>query len=371
MSSPIILIVYIVFLFGGLFFILKNVVRLYKEVAKAEELLSAANTEAIEFKRQIDLLTVDAERRKVELEQKSAEAARKDAEVQQAAGEAKRCSIELQVKANELMIKEQEAQLLSVELEGLKNKFKIEGVKSAQYKDYDERFLKLKSEATQKDQELQTLKAELAKLQAGQQQGQQASLAKAEEIASKEKEFQRISGECQRLDRELQQASADAAKFKDALVKKDAELAGKEAEAAKAKAALDAKVSELAAKELEYRKLELEMGKLESVKAEYPAFDERIAKLRNAEGEIARMEKTLEDEKHSLRNVRMRAQESKMKLDLLGEKTKEAVESIATFAEGKEFEEFRKSIHMDETIRKYEDEIKHLKIQVIELEKKA
>ena len=55
-------------------------------------------------------------------------------------------------------------------------------------------------------------------------------------------------------------------------------------------------------------------------------------------------------------------------MHLLNEKTKSNVESIAKFAEGKEFAEFRRSIHLDEIVQKYEDEIKGLRIRNMELE---
>lgn len=401
MSSNIILIGYLCFLFMGLFFILKNVVRLYKEVARAEELLSAAGLEAIEAKRQLDLSRVEIERMKIELERKSAEVARKENEAQQSAGEAKRAALDLQVKSNELMIKGQEMEQLAVELEGLKSKQKTAGVQAAQYKDFEERLAKFKSEALVQDQEVAALKGALAKAQLVHKDGE----GKAEALAAKDLEIKRLTLEMGRLESRLPDPAVEAAQLadKNALIQRlnnDKEqmaggLAVKDIEVRKFREALESKAGDLVNKDLEIKRLSQEFqqvvlkakefkeslesqaavltgkeSELERLKGEYPGYDERVKKLRDMEGDITRLEKSLEDEKHALRNVRMRAQESKMKLDLLGEKTKEAVEAIAKFAESGEFEEFRKAVHMDETIRKYEDEIKHLKIQVIELEKK-
>ncbi|MBF0594511.1 MAG: hypothetical protein HQL22_06055 [Candidatus Omnitrophica bacterium] len=532
MNSYISLAVYLVFLFVGLIFILKNVVRLYKEVARAEELLSVAGMEAVESRQLIDQQKAEYERLKIELERKSNDLFSKDAEIQRALGEANQFKVELQVKVNELTIKDQEISLMAVELESLKAKQKSEAGRSSQDNDVKAQTSQLKNELSVKIQEAQALQAELlrkdqeikAKFDEGAARGkeiqrlngelaekdseikrltqalgqtenrQQEESANAAEIAARDQKIQAqlqeyadslarlkeelaqkeqdrqhlaielaneqeaavsagdsaakdqeilaLKGEIDGLKGELPKYQAQLKEYTESFARLKEELAQKELERQQLKISLDTRISDLAEKELEVKRLTLEMGKLDSrqqesaasaglvaekekeleqlnsefqqaveaskkfkdvleskvselaekerevqrltetvggfqsnfgdlerLKAECQSYDERVGKLKGAEPAISQLERALDEERHELRLVKMRAQESKMKLDLLGDKTKEAVESIARFAEGKEFEEFRKSIHMDQTVQKYEDEIKGLKIKILELEK--
>ena len=301
------------------------------------------------------------------LEKMKADAARKDQDVQAL----RRDLMALQTvqqdaaaKAEALSQKEKELQQVQSECQ------RLNGVLAAATEDAQKVKAAIESNAAalaEKDKEMQPLKAEVQRL--------------TSELAEKEIEVKRLmlemgklecrppdtsvsdaqlaekDKELQRLNNEFQQVAVKAKEFKDSLADKAAELGAKEREIERLTAALGKERSQ--------------SGELERLRAEYQGYDERVKKLKDAEGDISRLERSLEEEKHSLREVRLRAQESRMKLDLIGEKTKESVEAIAGFAESKEFDEFRKAVHMDETIRKYEDEIKHLKIQLIELEKKV
>lgn len=133
------------------------------------------------------------------------------------------------------------------------------------------------------------------------------------------------------------------------------------------RAALNKAREALAAEEGKNEKLSSELKRLSSIFKEY---DENITKLQNAEYDIGRLEKLIENEKKTLHDMKMRVNESGMQVQLLHEKTKENVELIAQFAEGKEFEEFRKSIHIDEIVKKYEEEIRRLNIKNMAFEKR-
>lgn len=84
--------------------------------------------------------------------------------------------------------------------------------------------------------------------------------------------------------------------------------------------------------------------------------------------DIAYLNSSIHAQKKTAQEMSSRLKESKIKMQLLTDKMRENVEAIASFAEGNEFEEFRKKIHFDETIQKYEDEIKTLKLKNLELE---
>ena len=96
-----------------------------------------------------------------------------------------------------------------------------------------------------------------------------------------------------------------------------------------------------------------------------------MAELKKTESDILWLEKVLNEQKKTSHELKQRVQENKIKIQLLNEKTKENVELIARFARGKEFDEFRKSIYLDEIIQKYEDEIKHLRIENMDLHRQV
>ena len=111
---------------------------------------------------------------------------------------------------------------------------------------------------------------------------------------------------------------------------------------------MNAKVEETAARERELVQLReaqqvnaVRIGQAEKILADYEKF-----------------EKTITDQRRNAHDAEQRIREMKIKLRVLSEKAKENVELIASFAGGKEFDEFRKSIHLDEVTRKYEDQIK-------------
>ena len=113
---------------------------------------------------------------------------------------------------------------------------------------------------------------------------------------------------------------------------------------------MNAKIEEVSAKDRELIKLREEnqtnaarIGQAEKIVADYEKF-----------------EKTITDQQRSAHDVGQRIREMKIKLRVLSEKAKENVELIAAFAGAQEFDQFRKSIHLDEANQKYEDQIKDI-----------
>ena len=123
----------------------------------------------------------------------------------------------------------------------------------------------------------------------------------------------------------------------------------------------------LKAKELEIESL---TKLLEAHTAEQKSFEEKNAQLKKLSSDFLWLEKTVDEQKKQSHQVQQRMEELKMKTQLISEKVKESVELIAHFAQGKEFDAFRKSIHLDEIIEKYEKEIKDLRIKNMELSKR-
>ncbi|MBF0511162.1 MAG: hypothetical protein HQL13_02415 [Candidatus Omnitrophica bacterium] len=219
------------------------------------------------------------------------------------------------------------------------------------------------------------------------------------------KEVERIKEESNKLQTELGQKKQE-------IITKDNNLGTLVSEVQKLKGELEIKVNEFALKEQEITGLKAQLAGMANLKNSDFQNQQKIAtcesqlkkmeeELKNKDNEITRLrseiermtleakdnaqnmahlkkfeeqmthiEKLMDEEKKALHATKLRIQEGRMKIDLLDEKTKGAVESIALFAQGKEFEEFRKSIHMDQMIQKYEDQIKSLQIKNLELEKK-
>lgn len=116
--------------------------------------------------------------------------------------------------------------------------------------------------------------------------------------------------------------------------------------------------SELNVKSEGFAEKERELMRLQE---ERRAMEERFAQAEKVMSDYGQFEKLIQEQKKSFYEIDQRIREMKIKLRVISEKAKENVELIASFAEGKEFEEFRKSIHLDELTQKYEDQIKDLK----------
>ncbi|MCX5667003.1 MAG: hypothetical protein NTY34_01650, partial [Candidatus Omnitrophica bacterium] len=123
---------------------------------------------------------------------------------------------------------------------------------------------------------------------------------------------------------------------------------------------------ELAAKDSEIKRLNAQLA---DTQARQEAYENRLAQFKKIESDMQRLESETEERRKSSHDIKRRVEESRMKMRLLSEKAKENVELLASFAGGKEFDEFRKSIHLDEIIQKHEDEIKELRIKNMDLEK--
>ncbi|MDD5217841.1 MAG: hypothetical protein PHN49_03195 [Candidatus Omnitrophica bacterium] len=111
---------------------------------------------------------------------------------------------------------------------------------------------------------------------------------------------------------------------------------------------MNAKIEEANAKDRELSKLREERKDIEG----------RIAQTEKNMAEYGNFENAIREQKKSFYDMEQRIREIKIKLRVLNEKARENVELVAAFAEGKEFDEFRKSIHLDELTHKYEEQIK-------------
>ncbi|HBR14191.1 MAG TPA: hypothetical protein DD723_01420 [Candidatus Omnitrophica bacterium] len=214
-----------------------------------------------------------------------------------------------------------------------------------------EELKKLKEEITRYQMQPARLEEEMQRFKA------ESAKVKGEDLLLKEKEIQRLTAELKRVNdthQEITQKQIQSARLEE-------EMQRFKAESAKVKG------EDLLLKEKEIQRLTAELKRVNDTHQDY---EKHIAKLKEVTPDIDAMEVSLNEEKKALHEIKLRAQEGKMKLALLNEKTKDAVESIAQFAQGKEFDEFRKSIHLDEIVQKYEGEIKDLKIENMELEKK-
>jgi len=116
------------------------------------------------------------------------------------------------------------------------------------------------------------------------------------------------------------------------------------------RAELNAKAAEVAAKEQELSRLQEERRGIE----------DRVVGADKILNDFLKFDESIHDQMKHFYDVEQRIREIKIKLRVLTEKAKEGVELIASFAEGKEFEEFRKSVHLDEMTQRYEDQIKDI-----------
>lgn len=128
------------------------------------------------------------------------------------------------------------------------------------------------------------------------------------------------------------------------------------------------KIDEVEKEILAARQAVDEESKSADAKRTIQELEQEEARLKKLGEDCLTLEKTLEEQRQSSQALKQHMEENKVKMQLLSEKTMEGAELIAQFAEGKEFEEFRKSIHLDEITRKHEEEIKALKIKNMELE---
>jgi chromosome segregation ATPase len=185
--------------------------------------------------------------------------------------------------------------------------------------------------------------------------------------AEQEKTKQELT-RCRREAEENKRLTEEALKQKGpAVLNAEKELSQVRAEAEKLKRQLDEKTGQLKAKQERIQRLNEQLAGMNGGKKE---FEQRMAELKKIESDILWLEKVVNEQKEFSRRMKQRIEETRIKMQLLNEKTKESVELIAGFAGTKQFDEFRKTIHLDEIIQKYENQIKDLKIKNIELGKK-
>ena len=166
------------------------------------------------------------------------------------------------------------------------------------------------------------------------------------EVTGQLEALKQKDGEIEKLIEQLNRAAEDHRKLEGQLT----DSFGEKGELGRSRAELNAKIEAMASKEQELNRLQEERRGIE----------ERVARADKILTDFAQFDGNIHDQMKDFYDIEQRIREIKIKLRVLTEKAKEGVELIAGFAEGKEFEEFRKSIHLDEMTQKYEDQIKDI-----------
>jgi len=252
---------------------------------------------------------------------------------------------------------------------------------NAEQAKWAERFTQSQKELEQTRRQAEEAKAELNKMSDKFRQNQeeaerarrQAEDTKAEQKKLNE-ELQESRQEHEQERRQAEQAMAEQMKLslklketQEALEKASPQAEQTKIESAKLNDSLQAAKKEIQEKILQVAEL---TERLAGVDAKYNLSSEKAAELEKIEPELTDLQKSIHDQKKSAHQMKQRLEEVGIKMRLLDEKTKQSVELISRFAQGKEYDEFRKSIHMDEIIQKYEDQIQALRIENLELKKK-
>lgn len=216
--------------------------------------------------------------------------------------------------------------------------------------------------------EIERLRSELGRQAAELKQKTEALHERENELAKLSSVAQRSSGDVAELDRLHAQVAADL----EAMMQKDHEiekLIDQLNQVNEDHRKLEAQMSESFSERGELGHLRTEMNakieaaaaqekELAKLQAERQAGAVRVGQAEKIVADYEKFEKTITDQRRSAHDVEQRIREMRIKLRVLSEKAKENVELIAAFAGGKEFDEFRKSIHLDELTRKYEDQIR-------------
>jgi chromosome segregation ATPase len=235
-----------------------------------------------------------------------------------------------------------------------------------------------KKEAERAGAELAALKKESDRIVAEMDTLKAKAAGGAEAFAAKDAEIKRLSGQLADMQSRQEVSESALARLKDTekaemnaesealAAKRDAENARAELDRLKNVAARDAEG--LAAKDAEIKRLS---DQLADALKQMENSARKLAEFKKMESDAEWLGGEIEEFKKTSHDMKRRIEESRMKMRLLSEKSKENVELLASFAEGKEFDEFRKAIHLDELVQKYEDEIKELRIRNMDLEKRV
>jgi chromosome segregation ATPase len=115
---------------------------------------------------------------------------------------------------------------------------------------------------------------------------------------------------------------------------------------------------QLAAKDAEIARLAYQLSELLAHK---DAYENRLAQFKKIESDMQRLESETEERRKSSQEIKRRVEESMARMRLINDKAKENVELLASLAGEKEFDEFRRSINIDDIILKQDGEIKELR----------
>lgn len=147
--------------------------------------------------------------------------------------------------------------------------------------------------------------------------------------------------EIKKLIEQLSRATEDHRRLEEQI----SEASSEKGEGERLRAELNTRSEEMAAKEQE----------LNQLREERRGIEDRIARADKILADFGHFEDNVHEQMKHFDAVEQRIREIEIKLRVLTEKSKEGVELIAGFAAGKEFDEFRKSIHLDELKQKDED----------------
>jgi chromosome segregation ATPase len=307
---------------------------------------------------ELDKIKTEYEKVKAGAEELKAQLEKKDKEAKQLSEELAK---EKSERSGKEVDKEEDILKLKRELEGAREE--TEKLK----KQLQERF----SDIEKKDKEIADLKESLV---SHQESGKTKGKALESSLEELNKELQASKTEVQRLSGELNK------KFQDIIFREN-ELAAVKADLEKEKAKSPAGGASLIAN----ASMKSEMDNIKAELAKYKkAIDEKEAELQAIKGQAAQapaggstvtaefsaLAKMVEEEKTVASDIRTYLDENKSKLEMLMDKAKENVDLIAQFSKTKDFEEFRKTLHMDNIIMKYENEIDFLKRKNLDLELK-
>ncbi|MBF0216273.1 MAG: hypothetical protein HQL30_04685 [Candidatus Omnitrophica bacterium] len=194
------------------------------------------------------------------------------------------------------------------------------------------------------------LKKEMAEIRSQLNDVRNRLLERDEEIRGKQLEVQVLNSE-------LLRAQDEKKKIGDAVREKEELKTRLDA----VRSDIFAKDKALAEKQAELDSLRLEAGKLSE---DTKRYDINMDKVKVLELSLVQMEHSIEEQRRISGNIKSRLEKSREKIAVLNNKTRDNIEAIAEFAGTREFMELRRSVYIDELVKRYEREINDLRTQL-------
>jgi chromosome segregation ATPase len=217
--------------------------------------------------------------------------------------------------------------------------------------DLDVKRLSLEVESLSADrQKAEQLKKEITDIKAQLNDVRNRLLERDEEIRGKQLEVQVLNSE-------LLRAHDEKKKIGDAVREREELKSRLEA----ARSDIFAKDKALAEKQAELDTLRLEAGKLSE---DTKRYDINMDKVKVLELSLTQMEHAIEEHRRISGNIKSRLEKSREKIAVLNNKTRDNIEALAEFAGTREFMELRRSVYIDDLVKRYEREINDLRAQL-------